>query len=1133
MENVQAFEHKPSRTRSTGDLTQRRISFSSDWQPLSKDKDISTSRIPDMETFSGIDGHPSRGGDELAWQLKKEFHLSKYTEHRRSSVLSERQQSPTRDYDSGFSSSAASNVPLTQQKRSSSQLLYPVGSTDNVVSENIPVRRPPEKGVYENKPVPPAVIGLNITKTPPNGKFEKPLTTPQALKDDYSERLMSPPPGRQTPKSILKQQYIYQQQYSDRDQQWEQSSHISRRDAPMHDEPPPLPKTAPPAPAMSSDIRMRPQSTTTELEDAERFYTMQENLRKLRERSKTPQNTPRYPVTSFNGPFFKLEEVTTPSPDSRPRSQSVAPLLSVRESSNENVDNYPDENYYRSEMRYKREHEEYKRDGFNDPQRIKNLSSSEIELGGHRRNYADPNDQNGVVIWPPLDRQSIERNRPASAMAKSILDPDKIGEFQRQQHMEYEAMRQREEKEMRLREKQMRAIQVQQQKLYEQRQQMMREQQSSMLGSPYSIDDRYMPPPPPPPPPQQQYIQTDELIPPPHTRVFETRPISALSGESFPDPRQSAVSPALSNTWKRTYVLGQPRIDSKNEILTSEELLEKERVEIDLLKRREAFIEKPEHQPQIFRTGKRWQPPPEKPYVWPNIRRPISVEPGSQPVSAFSPGPQDTGEYKWEPVIVDPGYKKERKNFTPTHSPPRSPRRGYGTGPLDDVAKRQTKYVIQPSPDGSHRPKPAFKGPRHTPSGGFVPHAPNAVKVVKKRSSQIHDSTSPYALEEAQDVEIIHEKNYHRPGEAPRHRNASGHRESRTPQQIRSRSVTGAREPINDWEKIYDLPPHSSQVTNKDPPPNIDVRKRTQLFEKQAGTIPYQHQHRSAERRVSESPHFTQLTSQNSIAHSNTAVGHKEDSQPNETKHVPQPPARTSVNSASRNAMPNGGTLLRRVHSREQQQPPRPVPRERASTHSAPGYQSSRHGSKQNVSHSSSVHSLGPTSMVPLAPPPPLQMGGYTQHGQQHHPPQQQHQTSTSQRRGLNRIMQATAASPVPPSYERAKPYVPPPLPPGYRRAHAQSVQDLPRTPPLNQPGNTRRLVRIVQNAASTHPIDGRGQDSHHEKIQNYHRATPVNVGGPGYTHRSTQSIGPSTHSSAHHASNTMRYHTSEREKYL
>lgn len=36
---------------------------------------------------------------------------------------------------------------------------------------------------------------------------------------------------------------------------------------------------------------------------------------------------------------------------------------------------------------------------------------------------------------------------------------------------------------------------------------------------------------------------------------------------------------------------------------------------------------------------------------------------------------------------------------------------------------------------------------------------------------------------------------------------------------------------INDWEKIYDLPPHSSTITNRDPPPNIDVHRRLQLFE--------------------------------------------------------------------------------------------------------------------------------------------------------------------------------------------------------------------------------------------------------------------------------------------------------------
>ena len=47
-----------------------------------------------------------------------------------------------------------------------------------------------------------------------------------------------------------------------------------------------------------------------------------------------------------------------------------------------------------------------------------------------------------------------------------------------------------------------------------------------------------------------------------------------------------------------------------------------------------------------------------------------------------------------------------------------------------------------------------------------------------------------------------------------------------------------------------------------------------------------------------------------------------------------------------------------------------------------------------------------------------------------HRPP-----SSTSQRR-LQRIIQATQPSPAPPSYERARPYVPPPLPPGYKVGH-------------------------------------------------------------------------------------------------
>ncbi|KHJ91654.1 hypothetical protein OESDEN_08472, partial [Oesophagostomum dentatum] len=154
---------------------------------------------------------------------------------------------------------------------------------------------------------------------------------------------------------------------------------------------------------------------------------------------------------------------------------------------------------------------------------------------------------------------------------------------------------------------------------------------------------------------------------------------------------------------------------------------------IGAFQRRAAFVEKPEEKPEIVRTGKRWQPPPEKPYIWPTVPRAASVDISVLPAidynSGHYPRSADNVEYQWAPVVTDPGYKQERKNFTPTNSPPLSPRRGHGTGPLDEAAKRQTRYLIQPSPDGSHRPKPAFRKERVAPSGGFYPHAPNAVKV--------------------------------------------------------------------------------------------------------------------------------------------------------------------------------------------------------------------------------------------------------------------------------------------------------------------------------------------------------------------------------------------------------------------
>ena len=114
-------------------------------------------------------------------------------------------------------------------------------------------------------------------------------------------------------------------------------------------------------------------------------------------------------------------------------------------------------------------------------------------------------------------------------------------------------------------------------------------------------------------------------------RVFETRPISSMSDS------RDLITPG-GTTWKRTYIVEKPETVAKNEILTSEEILEREQYEVDLLKRREAFVEKPEPQPEIHRVGRRWQPPPDKPYVWPTLRRPISVEPGMMEPIDFAPG---------------------------------------------------------------------------------------------------------------------------------------------------------------------------------------------------------------------------------------------------------------------------------------------------------------------------------------------------------------------------------------------------------------------------------------------------------------------------------------------------------------
>lgn len=64
-------------------------------------------------------------------------------------------------------------------------------------------------------------------------------------------------------------------------------------------------------------------------------------------------------------------------------------------------------------------------------------------------------------------------------------------------------------------------------------------------------------------------------------RVYETRPITAMSEGS--DLRELVFSP-ITATWKRLYIVDRPKPVARNEIITSEQLLQKERFNIDLLK---------------------------------------------------------------------------------------------------------------------------------------------------------------------------------------------------------------------------------------------------------------------------------------------------------------------------------------------------------------------------------------------------------------------------------------------------------------------------------------------------------------------------------------------------------------------
>ncbi|CAD6197560.1 unnamed protein product [Caenorhabditis auriculariae] len=784
---------------------------------------------------------------------------------------------------------------------SRSQLLYPLGSTDNIASERKPAERPPEKVVYENKPIPPSVVAVQVQDAPAPGRGRS-----RDPEHDYPERLMSPPPNHQ-PRSILKG-YSSQKQYYE-------STH-----------------------------EMRPPSRT--------------HFEDLSEEEKNPNYAGEPPETSA------VEEHSQWAAASAHQLQWT--FLQAGGSQSQSA--IPPTNGV---------HQQQTREFSYTMSQMSHMSASEMELDRHNSGKEDPS----VVIWPPLSDK--ERPRSHSVMSRNIADPDRIDEYRRQKRLEEEAMRRHDEQQYISMSKQIRAIQIQQQRLYE---------QQHGVTSPVPIMDSLSPAPQashyPPhysqtqqPAPVQHFATTtpsfqpqdDPQTPPSHVRVFETRPISALSDAVEPDGGQPPTT-----SWKRTYIVEKPADIAKNEILTSDELLEREQYEVDLLKRREAFVEKPEDSPQIQRTGKRWQPPPEKPYVWPTLRRPISVEPTMEPTDY----PVQGDEYKWTPVVNDPGYKREHKNFTPVSSPPASPRRGHGAGPLDEPAKRQTKYVIQPSPDGSHRPKPAFRKERHAPSGGFFPHAPNAIKIVKRRAASAQGLLTPSVPQEDERVEVLHQRNYHR---------LDAGLSERTRREMMHSSEHDLRA-VPDWEKIYELPPHSSQLVSKEMPRHVDVRRRLSQFENSAQQRSHQRTS-SVESWSFQQPHYP-------------LPDYEAQPLP-----PPPPPPPAQPRSLSRHDNPQ---QQYRHHPQHQQMSRR---NSVASTRIDTPPMTSHRSERRNRGDSR-LDSRGPSraaSTIPLSPQP--------------------RPTTPGASRARNFIARATAPSPTPYAYDRARPYVPPALPPGYRVA--------------------------------------------------------------------------------------------------
>uniref|UniRef100_A0A183C337 PEHE domain-containing protein n=1 Tax=Globodera pallida TaxID=36090 RepID=A0A183C337_GLOPA len=568
------------------------------------------------------------------------------------------------------------------------------------------------------------------------------------------------------------------------------------------------------------------------------YEAMQRNLALHRQPSPHPDL---YPSVPFNGPFFRLHEL---SPDGRAsRPLTALPSGAAVSKTMPTTPSYHHHNTLPPASPRRpppgRTTVAVSNNGTAPPPPPPPPGWTTRQLqeqrpDNHRlQQQEDEGEEEGlVVVWPPFPGQDNDhqqrRPKPEVPPPKNVRD--NAQEYARQERMQAEAERQRAERDARLREKQFQAVKLQQDQLTR----LATQQQASPADTGIGASE-----------PEQHATSTSassanrpgtshsqsQLLTPSvaAVRVYETRPMAPDAGDAY-DARfmthpnaadefayDARFTPAANGaaatydmmqqspgsiTWRRTYVVDTEHVDERNEILTSEERLARDRFEIDLLRRRAQFIEKPEQPVEIRRTGKRWQPPPEKPYRWPN---PSTV---AVPVEDYGPlSVQVNGnavdEHRWVPVVRQPVFKSETRDFVPDE--PEQQIKGHGAGPLEDVVQRQTAGVVVPSPDGSHRPKAEFGGARKPPAGGFIPHAPNVI-VRRARTRALH----PEELAAGSASDAMPRRRRHATGgSAGRVRHASAAARSVTGDMYHPTEDDAEYHPDEDWEAV--APPRQQQ----------------------------------------------------------------------------------------------------------------------------------------------------------------------------------------------------------------------------------------------------------------------------------------------------------------------------------